>query len=102
MCLSRVLGCGRGLAVSDLNLDGIGWVIYGGESGPGYRQHDLEWPRAMRRKCQVASIPFFYKQSPSYRTEMGVELDGEIVQQYPRYEMKSPQTDAYELCFDAK
>lgn len=33
---------------------------------------------------------------------MGVELDGEIVQQYPRYEMKSPQTDAYELCFDAK
>lgn len=31
-----------------------------------------------------------------------LDVTGEIVQQYPRYEMKSPQTDAYELCFDAK
>ena len=37
-----------------LDLDGIDWVIYGGESGPGFRGHDLAWPRDMRRRCEAA------------------------------------------------
>ena len=66
-----------------LDLTGIDWVIYGGESGPGFRGHDLAWPRAMRAKCEAAGIAFFYKQSPAHRTEMGTTLDGETVRKYP-------------------
>lgn len=70
-------------ALPDLNLNGLDWIIYGGESGPGYRQHDLEWPREMERRCLAADVAFFYKQSASYRTEMGIELDGRIVRKFP-------------------
>jgi len=44
-----------------LRLDGLDWVIYGGESGPGYREHDLEWPRVMKRRCEDQGVAFFYK-----------------------------------------
>lgn len=67
-----------------LDLAGIHWVIYGGESGPGYRPHDLAWPRAMRAACAEAGAAFFFKQSPGIRTEMGIELDGAIVRAWPR------------------
>lgn len=68
----------------DLDLTGIHWVIYGGESGPKYRDHDLEWPRVMKARCEAAGVAFFYKQSAAIRTEMGIELDGAIVRNYPR------------------
>lgn len=66
-----------------LNLHGIGWVIYGGESGPHFRDHDVQWARDMRGRCGAADIPFFYKQSPARWTERGIELDGEILREYP-------------------
>lgn len=65
------------------NLSRIDWVIYGGESGSGYRPHDLAWPRAMRDACAVAGVAFFYKQSADRYTERGTTLDGETVKQYP-------------------
>jgi protein gp37 len=71
-----------------LDLGGIDWVIYGGESGPGFRPHDLAWPRAMRDKCRDAGVSFFYKQSAAFHTERGIELDGEIVREFP--EPRSP------------
>lgn len=70
-------------SLKDLDLRGIGWVIYGGESGPGWREEDKDWAREMLRKCEAAGIAFFHKQSAAYRTEMGIELDGELVQNYP-------------------
>lgn len=69
--------------LDDLNLFGLDWILYGGESGPGYRQHDLAWPRAMKQKCEDAGVAFFYKQSAAPRTEMGIKLDGQIVRHYP-------------------
>jgi protein gp37 len=45
-----------------LDLDGIGWVIAGGESGPGYRAPDPAWFRALRDQCAAARVPFFFKQ----------------------------------------
>ena len=69
--------------LDDLSLRGISWVIYGGESGAGYRAHDLDWPRVMLRKCAEAECAFFYKQSSAPRTEMGIELDGRIVRFWP-------------------
>lgn len=69
--------------LDDLDLTGIDWVIYGGESGPGFRGHDLDWPRMMLLKCAQSGSAFFYKQSSAIRTEMGTELDGKTVRQWP-------------------
>jgi len=75
--------------LDDLDLTGIHWLIYGGESGPGYRaegtEHDHQaWARAMRYRCNRAGTTFFFKQSAAPRTETGTELDGETVRAYPR------------------
>lgn len=41
---------------------GIGWVIAGGESGPGARPFDLAWARDLLHQCRAARVPFFLKQ----------------------------------------
>lgn len=66
-----------------LNLNGLDWIIIGGESGPGYRPMPLEWPREMRGRCAESGVAFFYKQSAAIRTEMGTTLDGETVRKFP-------------------
>ena len=48
--------------IPDLNLDGIGWVIVGGESGPGARPMDSSWVADIRDQCLAAKVPFFFKQ----------------------------------------
>lgn len=45
-----------------LDLDGIDWVIVGGESGPGARPIDSEWVLDIRNQCLTAEVPFFFKQ----------------------------------------
>jgi protein gp37 len=45
-----------------LDLDGIGWVIVGGESGPRHRPIDEEWVLDIRDRCAAADVPFFFKQ----------------------------------------
>lgn len=45
-----------------LQLDGISWVIVGGESGPGHRPVDPAWVREIRDQCVAASVSFFFKQ----------------------------------------
>ena len=40
----------------------IGWVITGGESGHHARPMHPEWVRSIRDQCQVANVPFFFKQ----------------------------------------
>jgi len=46
----------------DLDLDGLGWVIVGGESGPGARPMQPEWVYAIRDACIKGAVPFFFKQ----------------------------------------
>jgi protein gp37 len=45
-----------------LNLDGIDWVIVGGESGPKARPMDHAWVSEIRDQCVAANVPFFFKQ----------------------------------------
>lgn len=45
-----------------LDLDGIGWVIVGGESGPRSRPMHPDWARDLRDRCAAAGVPFFFKQ----------------------------------------
>ena len=49
-------------ALPDLDLDGIDWVIVGGESGPGARPMLEEWVLDIRDQCRRARVPFFFKQ----------------------------------------
>jgi protein gp37 len=45
-----------------LRLDGIAWVIVGGESGPGARPMSTEWVTPIRDLCLESRTPFFFKQ----------------------------------------
>src|SRR4051794_36320474 len=48
--------------LKNLDLDGIHWVIAGGESGPGARPMQEEWVMDIRDQCLDADVPFFFKQ----------------------------------------
>jgi len=48
--------------MSRLDLDGIDWVIVGGESGPAARPMRPEWAIGVRDQCLAAGVPFFFKQ----------------------------------------
>jgi protein gp37 len=72
--------------VPSLNLAGIGWVICGGESGNGtrnFRPIDKQWARDLRDRCADAGVAFYWKQDSGTRTETGITLDGEALEQYP-------------------
>jgi len=67
-----------------LNLDGIGWVIVGGESGPNHRPIDPEWVRDIRDRCLDAGVPFFFKQWGGRTPKAGGrELDGRTWDEMP-------------------
>jgi protein gp37 len=46
----------------NLNLEGIDWVIVGGESGPAARPVEKAWVLEIRDQCREAGVPFFFKQ----------------------------------------
>lgn len=48
--------------LDDLVLDGLDWVIVGGESGPQARPIKEEWVLSIQSKCQKEGVPFFFKQ----------------------------------------
>jgi protein gp37 len=67
-----------------LPLDGIHWVVCGGESGPGYRAVDPHWVRSIRDQCRAAGVPFFFKQWGGPTPKSGDRLlDGLVWDQYP-------------------
>jgi protein gp37 len=45
-----------------LALDGIDWVILGGESGPKARPLDLDWMRDIQQRCVAEGVKVFVKQ----------------------------------------
>ncbi len=68
-----------------LDLSGIGWVIVGGESGPGARPMDPEWVRAIRDQCVAERVPFFFKQwGGLLKKRTGRVLDGRTWDEFPR------------------
>ena len=58
----KFLSCEPLLGPLELDLEGIDWVIVGGESGPGARPMEPDWARGVRNQCVEASVPFFFKQ----------------------------------------
>ena len=43
-------------------LPALDWAVVGGESGPGSRPMHPDWARSLRDQCQVAGVPYFFKQ----------------------------------------
>jgi len=63
--------------VGHLPLDGIDWVIVGGESGPGARPMKKEWVLSIRSQCEMAGAAFYFKQWGGVRKHLnGRELEG--------------------------
>jgi protein gp37 len=70
--------------LGDVNLDGIHWVIVGGESGHGARELKKEWVLSLREQCDAAGVPFFFKQWGGERKSVkGRLLDGRTYDAMP-------------------
>ena len=77
--------------LSDINLDGIDWVITGGESGVCARRTPVEWFRNLRDRCVETGTSFFFKQWGTWGQDgvkrskhaNGKKLEGKVVQQMP-------------------
>ncbi len=55
---------------------GIDWVVAGGESGPGARPMHPDWARLLRDQCEVAGVPFLFKQWGEWAPDECVDSDG--------------------------
>lgn len=67
-----------------LQLEGIHWVIGGGESGPGARECEVQWARDLREAATRQGVAFFWKQWGGRTSKSGGrELDGAIWSEYP-------------------
>lgn len=82
----RFLSCEPLLGPLELDLQGIHWVIVGGESGPHARPMSAEWVSSIRDQCRIAGIPFFFKQWGGAINKRGHELailDGHLFKEWP-------------------
>jgi protein gp37 len=69
-----------------LKLDGIHWVIAGGESGPRARSMDLRWTRELREACSSNGVAFFLKQLGGTRDKRSgakARLDRRLWREFP-------------------
>lgn len=70
--------------LESMNLEGIDWVIGGGESGRGHRPCDPAWARSLRDQCVEAGVAFFWKQWGGFTPKSGGRLlDGREWNEYP-------------------
>ena len=73
------------------DLDGIDWVIVGGESGQRARPMLIEWVRELRDDCVRRAVPFFFKQWGAWGVDgvrrskgaNGRDLDGRTWDEMP-------------------
>jgi protein gp37 len=83
--------------LEDLPLNGIHWVIVGGESGPGARRMNPEWAKSIHRQCRQAAVPFFFKQWGGVRKDMtGRMLYGRTYDEMPQPEPR--QEELIQIC----
>lgn len=68
-----------------LDLNGIHWVVVGGESGPGARPMSEEWVVDIRDQCRAAGVAFFFKQwGGTNKKRAGRILQGRTWDELPR------------------
>lgn len=78
--------------LGELNLQGIDWVIVGGESGPKARPMRQEWVINIKQQVEAQGAAFFFKQWGTWGCDgikrnkhaNGKMLHGEVIQQMPK------------------
>lgn len=71
--------------IPNLPLDGIQWVIVGGESGRRPRNMEEEWVIDIRDQCKKAGVAFFFKQwGGRNKKENGRILEGKTWDEMPK------------------
>jgi protein gp37 len=90
----RFLSCEPLLGpLPSLELEGLHWVIVGGESGPGARPLQEEWVADLRDRCGEANIPFFFKQWGGRTPKGGGRmLQGRTWDEFPRFPSTFPES----------
>ncbi|MCB9232834.1 MAG: phage Gp37/Gp68 family protein [Bacteroidia bacterium] len=75
-----------------LPLNGIDWVIVGGESGPKARPMKKEWVDIVHQKCKELEVPFFFKQwgKPKFNSN---PMDPTIQKDHPKHAKGGCQLD---------
>lgn len=77
-----------------INLEGINWVIVGGESGPRARPMKKEWVVDIKKQCENSKVAFFFKQWGGWGADgkkrskkaNGRKLEGKIFDGMPNIE----------------
>lgn len=91
----RFLSCEPLLSqINDIDLEGIDWVIVGGESGPKARPMSPDWVTEIRDRCLESKVPFFFKQWGGVRKK----LNGRILEDRTWDEMPCPETRVHSSC----
>ena len=75
-----------------LDLQGIDWVIVGGESGPKARPMQLEWVTSIKKQTDKQGSAFFFKQWGTWGSDgvkrnkkaNGKLINGKIYQSMPK------------------
>lgn len=71
--------------LDNINLDGIDWIIIGGESGPNSRPMNPLWASKLIDQADDQGIPLWFKQiGGSTRDKGGDIINGETIKLYPR------------------
>jgi protein gp37 len=79
--------------IGELDLNGIHWMIVGGESGPRARPMLVEWAREVRDECKAAKVPFFFKQWGGLKPKSGGrKLDRREWSQWPNVQSVAGRT----------
>ena len=81
-------------SISQIDLDGIDWLIVGGESGPQSRPMEEAWVEELRDLAKQHNVPFFFKQWGGVnKKKAGRLFDGRTWDEMPRITNNSYQTN---------
>jgi len=70
--------------ISQIDLNGIDWLIVGGESGPSSRPMLEEWALELQAKAEQSETAFFFKQWGGFNKKRnGCLLNGKEYKSYP-------------------
>ncbi|HRU98320.1 MAG TPA: phage Gp37/Gp68 family protein [Ruminococcus sp.] len=75
-------------SIDDIDLNGIDWLIVGGESGPCCRPLSEEWVVELQNLARKANTAFFFKQWGGInKKKNGSKLRGKYYKEYPKVKL---------------
>jgi len=73
-------------SLTGIDLTGFGLLIVGGESGPKWKEHEMQlsWAKEAYDIAEAAGAKFFFKQVSAKQDEQGIDALGELIPPYER------------------